>query len=174
MKTRILAVVLTMMLALGLCGVVAADEAITIQMEAPTEPEMGMTLTGNTTWAPGSSPIDLNTIYTSGLYNLENTGDVEIDVSISGTDATEIGGGTDTWMLDPFYGNGIDKFGLAHQKDGVPIETAISGAAKDFVTNFAPEADVDFRLLLRTPTDITNWGDTMEATVVLTMVASTW
>ena len=169
MKAKILAIVMVMLLTLGLCGVAAAQQTadITINIVAPAESILSFDLNPET-WSPGESAVELNTIYTSEPFALKNTGGVAFEADIRGTDA---GGADADWELSENFTNGNMTYGLAFRE--IPFGDA-NPIPEDTVAALAtvnPGIQFDFNLKLKTPTSITNYSDTLTATVTITMVA---
>ena len=168
MKAKTWGILVVMLLALSLCGVAPAQGAtsdITITIETPAEPTLGFDLSPST-WNPGVSPIDLDTVYISTVFTLENTGDVAFESDIKGTDAV----GTGTWTLSNDFTNGTMIYGLAWRESPFGDDTAISKTDSDLV-NLDPAFMFLFNLKMNTPTSITNWLDTLTSAVTITMVA---
>jgi hypothetical protein len=112
----------------------------------------------STAWDTG--PQALGAWALSSFFTLSNTGNVPVDLAVSGTDATQVGG-PGTWtLLDRAIAPSTDEFwleadpleGFGMQVSHTPGPLLYSGAA------LAAATDYSFRLRLWMPPSVTHRG----------------
>ena len=173
MKKVILSLLLAVVMLLGLSiPVMAADPTVTITVAATV---ISITNT-QSTWAIGSvEPDDVIYFSATGLQNdtysqVENTGNVSVDVEIQGTDFE---GGTYDWVLQSAPGDQI--YSLYANSEATPtvydveVKSSVYG---DLTTDLATSGTYDWSMKFTAPTvfDPADAGASKDATV--TLVAS--
>lgn len=169
--TLVLSLILVSALGLNLSAVALAADTGTIGITAEGQ-EVAITVSP-TTWdvgivAPGDPAVE------SGLdhFTLTNTGNVNVDTTISGTDLTG-GGGTD-WTLSDTATSGADTYGLNAGLSGGSYDIVVKKAApyNTVVAGLAPGGTQAFGLQFLVPTSITTTMVEKSGTITIAAVES--
>lgn len=125
-----------------------------------------------------STPYDFGTVAessqtdtTSTYFTLTNDGNVTVNTTIKGTDAT----GETTWILSDDASVGIDIYGLMFTLNGtnyyaIPNQGAPDPTSATFVTGLAASGNQTFGLRLLAPSKITQGGKQLSATITISAV----
>jgi hypothetical protein len=163
---KIIAILSAMIVAVSFASIVSGGEESNISISM--DPDASASIFLNET---SMSTTGLNST-TSQAFNLDNDGNVTVDVVVNGTDATSTNGGT--WTLED--GNvhdagSLDEWNCTYQKDGDASETAILKTDGTFATDLSYDASIDFTLYVRSPRYST-YSDVHDATVTFTATAN--
>jgi hypothetical protein len=175
MKKRLLAVMLVAVMAVSLLFPVvasAADPTVTITVSAVV---VSITNTQDT-WAIGPVLVDA-VVYFSADGNadvdysqIENTGNVAVDVEIQGTDAE---GGAYDWTLAAAAGD--KAYSLYANSEGAPTVYDVevkSSSYVDLTTDLAALGTYDWSMKFTAPTDFDAADAGANKTATVTLVAS--
>lgn len=116
--------------------------------------------------APASweiKPVQLNSSY-SKAFTLTNSGNVRVDTTIVGTDAS---GSGYHWVLDDHTGN--NQYIIEYNVEGQTGTYNVITTPVDFVQNLAVEQSKNFLLTVKTPTagELPEAGEAMQATITI-------
>lgn len=175
MKRRLLAVMLVAVMAVSLLFPVvalAADPTVTITVSAVV-----VSITNSQdTWAIGPVVVDA-VVYFSADGNadvdysqIENTGNVAVDVEIQGTDADDE---TYDWTLAAAAGD--KTYSLYANSEGAPTVYDVevkSSSYVDLTTDLAALGTYDWSMKFTAPTDFDAADDGTDKTITVTLVAS--
>jgi len=158
---RLLPVALAAVVALSIVPVVLADEeaTITITMSGPA---VAIDIeVAPTEWE--IRPVELNSSYTRD-FTLSNTGSVEVDTTIVGTDAE---GDGYRWRLSMSPGH--NSYEIEFDIEGPVGPGNVSKTPTDFVTGLEEDDSKRFALTVKTPSsgDSPGGGETLQATVTI-------
>jgi len=174
MKRRLLAVMLVAVIVVSLLFpmvALAADPTVTITVSAKV---IAITNTQDT-WTIGAVDVD-EVVYFSvdntqddDYSQIENTGNVAVDVEIQGTDFE---GGDYDWTLAAAAGD--QQYSLYTNGDGdVTYDIEVkSSVYNDITTNLAADGTADWSLKLTCPTAFNGADDGENKTATVTLVAS--
>jgi len=170
MKARIItSILLVVEIALLNIGITyaATDATITITMSGPTAIIIDVVdiSAAPATW--GIKPVNLNSSY-SKVFTLSNNGNVRVDTTIVGTDAS---GSGYHWVLADYAAD--NQYAIEYTVEGQVGIFNVVTTPVDFVQNLDEGQSRNFLLLLRTPAsgDIPGEGGAMQATVTIQAVA---
>ena len=165
MKARVIASMLlvTVLVVLNIAiAYAASDAAITITMSGPAVIIDIVDISA----APASweiKPVQLNSSY-SKAFTLTNSGNVIVDTTIVGTDAS---GSGYHWVLNDNTGN--NQYIIEYDVEGQAGTNNVVTTPVDFVQNLAEEQSKNFLLTVKTPTagDLPGAGEAMQATITI-------
>ena len=165
MKARIIASMLlvAVVMVLNIAIAYAASNAtITIKMAGPAVVIDIVDISA----APASweiKPVQLNSSY-SKAFTLTNSGNVRVDTTIVGTDASGFGY---HWVLDDHADN--NQYIIEYDVEGETGTYNVVTTQADFVQNLAEGQSNNFLLTVKTPTsgDLPGAGEAMQATVTI-------
>jgi len=168
MKARVIASMLLVAIIVALnIGMVyaATDATITITMSGPAVIiDIVAISAAPATWE--IKPVNLNTSY-SKAFTLTNNGNVRVDTTIVGTDAS---GSGYQWVLADYADN--NQYAIEYTAEGKVGTFNVVTTPVDFIEDLDEGQSTNFLLILKTPTtgDIPGINGTMQATVTIQAV----